>query len=1504
MRAQRNDEILELIPHQHLLHDFPAHLVSQFVHWLHVDTGEIEWRPLSDAWTPINDCWRLRPKLQGWRLERLETQLIDVRSPTAQAIADLFSGIETASNLEITLSSDFRDINIRLPRLSLQFQTYCQDREIYSKQFPGFMLDSTQQCGALSGLKNKLILRSQNNLRRQILIPFGSVSTTVLTSHTQVFVDLDSDRPSYLLYTINRPIGRLVGNGTMISRLYLCYLHAVTTSCFVDNLTGMTGTEQALVMLKEGAIQTFTNLEHNELTILQRISALSPRREYYPPHLHIMQQITWSNQLPVLAQHHAFHEQVSHILEHQQLAHMFHPVSCSTELHFPSFPTELVQRAAIRDAVFRVNDFDVKKIDTGLNKFYHARSDGNTAVAEAYEVFNVCRLIENGSVSCDVPSDLLASFRALGYPLKGASEDETWGLFNSPELIRQPIKQLAESWCSLLLRFSQGYAQDHKYETMWLTSVLAYTGSLDMNLIQALIAFATVPSLQQLGVPSGLWFDLSQGTSPKSNALRHQLRAAGHGFLLCTDTSLPTIPSKKRKAATKLRKAQYEANLDRYANLCTTWLLEQGPVFAASEAAKDEHIHKYIALDRAMAGVNSLFQTCSWNENFENWAQSAQLVLQTIHGSQRYVRQPRLCVKDEFRLHRHPSFTWRTMLASKAPVIPPFQHEWPTQLLAPGSVTDELRKVGSLIDELKDSSDTLRERYTQDLQCSIRALQSHNGKDSVIVNGQNLAHWLDHFVATAKAHYTAARNQIFEALQAHLPFGQSLAWMTEMAPRTGEFHFLQLLNHNHRQYLPADWREAFVAYGISITTLQKAVRLHDHQIASPEFADEVVLAGHQNWSASEYPDWLLIELENDLLIRPNQVETAMEMISSGSSQNSILQLNMGEGKSSVIMPMVAATLADRTRLVRVVVLKQLFKPMTYILTNRLGGLLSRRISSIPFSRSLVLDVQDLAKLLRTFQSNMESGDIWLAQPEHILSFDLYGPDHVLRSQDDIGRIAIKLHHWTLRHTRDILDESDEVLNPKYELIYTVGGQKPVDSGAHRWSLIVEILFVVIEIALQKEVLQQPQQAPWTVPALSFPSTEAIQSVLDMSRERILNDGLPNFPLHSVQQSQRNSFRSFLCEVEPSSHVLDDVRQISGADQRLWQSLLILRGLFIEGVLLFVLDRHRWRVTFGLSRVRSLLAVPFRAKDTPSPRSEFSHPDITIILTFLSYFYEGITATELRKCFHTLGRSDNAVDAYRGWISNHSEDTNVPRHLAGVNLDDDVQWLNCVYDNLRLSRGVINFHLSHHVFPQALREYPHKLSSSGWNLVRQKPNQPTTGFSGTNDGRFLLPTSIKQNDMVAQKHTNAMVLAHLLRSENSVHTIDWSRVVDGSKSKSILQWISDQEHQIHVLVDVGAQMLEMTNHMVAKEWLLRLSQHSADAAVFFNEDDVVMVLDRNGQTEPLAISPFAAMLHRCVFYLDDVHTRGTDFKFPRSFRAAVTLSCNMTKDRLVQGMFCN
>jgi hypothetical protein len=233
----------------------------------------------------------------------------------------------------------------------------------------------------------------------------------------------------------------------------------------------------------------------------------------------------------------------------------------------------------------------------------------------------------------------------------------------------------------------------------------------------------------------------------------------------------------------------------------------------------------------------------------------------------------------------------------------------------------------------------------------------------------------------------------------------------------------------------------------------------------------------------------------------------------------------------------------------------------------------------------------------------------------------------------------------------------------------------------------------------------------------------------------------------------------------------------------------------------------------------------------------------------------------------------------------------------VNTKDDAQVDEFLVPLFSRNKRVIDFYLSEVVFPRAAKEFQFKLSSSAWDLVEDKKNV-TTGFSGTNDNRYLLPTSITQEDPVSQLSTNALVLQYLLRPENNHYECTEGQNGERESAEGFLKRLIGQSPEIRVLLDVGAQMLELQNEDLARYWLSLRPEVSA--AVFFNDSDHLTVLTRDGSIEPFISSPFSRQLDRCIVYLDDAHTRGTDLKLPRESRAGVTLGPKVTKDRLLQG----
>ena len=139
---------------------------------------------------------------------------------------------------------------------------------------------------------------------------------------------------------------------------------------------------------------------------------------------------------------------------------------------------------------------------------------------------------------------------------------------------------------------------------------------------------------------------------------------------------------------------------------------------------------------------------------------------------------------------------------------------------------------------------------------------------------------------------------------------------------------------------------------------------------------------------------------------------------------------------------------------------------------------------------------------------------------------------------------------------------------------------------------------------------------------------------------------------------------------------------------------------------------------------------------------------------------------------------------------------------------------------------------------------------------------TVGFSGTNDNKTLLPLNVLQSDLPGLLHTNADVLTYLLQPRNRqyIPACDWrgKRVSE----TAFLHMLKDQG--IRMLLDAGAQIIELDNIALAKTWLLVDTQ--AEAAVFFGVDERARVVYRDGKEQPLAASPFLDNLGTCVVYL--------------------------------------
>ena len=259
------------------------------------------------------------------------------------------------------------------------------------------------------------------------------------------------------------------------------------------------------------------------------------------------------------------------------------------------------------------------------------------------------------------------------------------------------------------------------------------------------------------------------------------------------------------------------------------------------------------------------------------------------------------------------------------------------------------------------------------------------------------------------------------------------------------------------------------------------------------------------------------------------------------------------------------------------------------------------------------------------------------------------------------------------------------------------------------------------------------------------------------------------------------------------------------------------------------------------------------------------------------------------------------------------------------MDDDFQ-LEELWNAVRYNVVVLDFYMNNFVFPRHAKQFKVKLQSNGWDIPLFQASDPlqdrrrgelqalTTGFSGTNDNRSMLPLTVRQQDLPRLSHTNAEVLTYLLHSRNRGYALILGTEGQRLSEEGFLHRLWSRGFKL--LIDAGAQILEMDNLTLARTWLE--VDHNAPAAMYF-EQNKPWIINRAGGKTPLIASVYADDLKDCLVYIDEVrllpirfrttltidaqaHTRGTDLKLPVNARGALTLGLGQTKDHTVQGRY--
>ncbi|RFU32830.1 hypothetical protein B7463_g3489, partial [Scytalidium lignicola] len=1482
--------------------DLPLGLIENCVHWLNLHTGRLYIRRKPSIWKTRPSDWSV--DVPNHRAQRKQVFLVNPHSSLCKQVAGIFHHFEDPRRLTVFQPAKGW-LSVELRHLDLSFfvnqKNLLQCRELRSE------IDPNQDAGTLYGFESKIVLREVPNIERRSLI--ASLGNLTFKRHGMHVVVRAQSSDQYGRFEIDDVLGQLSCPPEPRLLYSKAQFHAFTSFVLPDPLTGRTGTEEALQILQSGYCQPWMPIADNPSSILKSIQSLSPQREYYPKDKMHLQTVSWNEHLTMSIQHESYDTVIQEILDKSDRLRVF-TSQYERKVDFNmKAPSHLRRRAQIRKALYE-RDSSLIKLLVARQIVYNSR-DRQVTLPQATNVFQIVKLVHEQPFKINMNKKLatiLQSWKLIG----GFHDKLDWHLSSLNDLFENNI---AEQWGSLVNLCRQTDPQD-QYKLIFQLSFLAFGIKPDMDTIKALTAFACLEELKTLQPPSCSSFsEFRSHASPTLLSIQNIITPE-------QGTYSPAPKAKKsRGSAQEEEGIRNEAEYKRLA----CFLLTQWP---SSEPSIE-------GFESTVINVTRIYKTVlpEWERLHRNWELS-EYVVQVQEIIRRY-KGSKTATKLEVR-NESAGFSYFSLCSSVIPslrkdllikpgAIPSDDQLYGNKWLSNRTISQDERSLNyrdnnanrrtssremveleKILFLYSKSGDELRQQYGNDLMHSLEALRNVSNQTKF----QDRPPHIDLLNDSIKKVRIEVQEQLYFIKNAFSSEEDRYLWLElgNLWPSTTPRAILEQLRSSVSNKFGSYMKEALVRYGILLTTIQRLLRLKHAQLKEDyaKLKEEWQNPGHENWNPLDFPDWLLLEIECGILIRPEQVDVAHAIISPASRSNSVLQMNMGKGKSSCIMPMATAVLADKKQLSRLIVPKPLLLQTAQTLQSRLGGLIGREIRHIPFSRRTPSTKETLALYSQLHHEILNSAGIILTIPEHILSYKLSGLQRLADYQLDQAQKMIEFQSWLTEISRDILDESDFTLAAKTQLIYPNGPQLPVDGHPYRWE-VAQMLLSLVEDHLPDlqrnfsrsiEVIQRPEGFP----ILHFLQTD----VEDALHSRIISDicdGRALFLrlLDSPSPATRVKIRRILLEGNISQDGLKEASRLFANKDSAHKNLLLIRGLLINRILLLCLKK-RWNVQYGLHPRRDPIAVPFEAKGVPSEQSEFGHPDVSIVFTCLAFYYTGLNIAQLRQGLHHVLKSDDPAAEYDRW--RHGSDTlpETLHHWSGINTDDQGQ-VHQLWRHLRLNRNVLDHYMNKFVFPVHAKQFGVKLQASGWDIplfsqpvsTEKTSRIRTTGFSGTNDNKMMLPLTIKQDDLPTLQQTNAEVLTYLLQDRNRKYNLAASQGKRLSEEQ-LLKKINANE--IRVLIDAGAYILEMDNVSLVKAWLDIDIQ--AKGAVYFGVDNRAWVQYRGGKAAvPLLATPFAENLDECLVYLDEAHTRGIDLKLPQKAKGALTLALGQTKDHTVQ-----
>jgi hypothetical protein len=897
--------IEEFIPPSVLKGDLPYSLVNKHYHWYKEDDDSIEVRQEPQTWSrngPRN--WRITLRKVTFPLTGVaERQLMSGPSKLVDPHSQIYIHLSKAlgpleprhDGILVTIDNDDLVTNptVLLRRHDLTFHI-TPSNLLECQSFPGFVVElNHSRIGSMIDLQTVISLRKMNSIHpiMKIIVPKGDISSRIERyGHPSTVINV-SDSGGYFSYDVDELLGRFCGSRSVESDLFLIQLHAFTASPLADPLTGRSGTCVALEYLGNSSCFSAHKLSEEARGYLDTLASLTPLRSFYPPHLQVMEMIQWNPSLPTLSQHPSFLLLVDSILDHWRTMEIFHSLEDLLDpIDLPTGMQHLTTRASARNWMYHVSG----PLSTSIEDLVHHRRDFvNEVQSQERErlAFQVAQLANPTVSSFPLCTSLQSTILAWQY----VEETQEWSWDNIEDWF-SCATSIRRIWCTLY-QLCKGTNHGPAFNLIATLSLLGYRGA-PLDILATLMAVARRLAATELNFPVSYPLELTKGNQFNREELRGVLKGYSAGFERSEEFKVAQRPGETGEARYRRGEAQYETELSSQINQAISELEPQWP---------DVPNHLRMAT-RRLLDLNSESKTrlrdilLDWSRNcaFLSHVNQVSQALQSFHSPPTIFGLYMPNVKPTQRKSLPPPISRIDTLMKMIQPCPPTQSN---QLQPPHEPSQS--KIGATTIELDDlfvqlersARRELELLYLENLRKSIMALgeaQPSFDPNATSPTSEKLRLFQQHAINVTNSEFSDLKGVLTPR-----DYISSLKTAVGLHPIVTPTTLLRQLSLRNRARLSEPWKNRLLQYASTVQDAKWGDRML--RLLSTRRVHHLLLEAQnrRKWNPYEHPDWLLVEIDADLSIRPQQADMAEEMISPPDGCNSVMQLNMGEGKSSV-----------------------------------------------------------------------------------------------------------------------------------------------------------------------------------------------------------------------------------------------------------------------------------------------------------------------------------------------------------------------------------------------------------------------------------------------------------------------------------------------------------------------------------------------------------------------------------------------------------------------------